>query len=123
MKNVMNIQEVYESIVGGRISSFVLAEGLNKKHPHIMALIATYKEPLETLAALEEQSEESAISRFEQSIGEKLSYKIKDKSIPYMLLTYDQALFIANLQPSTPFIRDFVAKLIFAFNKTNKAQA
>ena len=104
-----------------RLNSIVVAEGVNKKHSHIMALVATYKDRLECLAPLIIVEEKRGLSNFEEMIGEKIFYSKTSQITESAHLTEQQIGFVVNHINATPFIRDFNLKLIFAFHSARSA--
>ena len=121
MKQVISEAAISEQLLvddGGnlRLNSIVVAEGTNKKHNHIMALVATYKDRLECLAPLIVIEEKRGLSNFEEMIGEKIFYSKTNQITESAQLTEQQIGFIVNHINATPFIRDFNLKLIFAFH-------
>lgn len=128
MKDIMSKKCISENIIYDkegvpRLSSAIVADGLHKKENKLTALIYTYREELEYLSPVETVVSEycADMTAFEEQIQEKIFFTSKKQAAETAMLTESQINFIALHLTSTPLIRDFCLKLIFAFHDARQA--
>ncbi len=105
-----------------RLSSIIVADGINKKHKYLMEMVTAYKDRLECLAPLVIIKNKRKTTNYEEMIGERIFDCSKNDITEIVHLTEPQIAFIVNQNNIPSAIRDFNLKLIFAFHSARTTE-